>query len=461
MTPVLVLLGISSAALAQTNLETNAGIQFNFSTPGAANLALGGAFLALADDATAAYTNPAGLTNLLDPELHLETRSWKYTHLFTDRGRIEGRAPTFCEGTGIPESQCIDTMAGLSDGEAEDRVDGVSFLSYVHPRNKWVFAVYRHELVNFEANFRTQGAFLERTRGRSPSGIPGETDGRLASLDSRMDLEVVTFGFAAAFRPHERLSVGASVAYFDFALRSRTDRFVPPLYKLADFRADKVVNFQTQNGTDSNVGITLGISWESPNGVWSLGAVYRPGPAFDFRAESRRGETSTVPFVEAESDAVFHIPDAYGMGVALRPSDAVRVTLDVDRVEYGDLLDDFVDIFDLAALFPGDPPEVPPRDPELDRFAIDDVTELHVGFEYFFYRAKIPLLLRLGAWHDPDHSLRFEGKNAGFQAVFRQRDGQTHLSFGLGIARDRFQVDAGYDYADRVSTLALSATYHF
>ena len=73
---------IADVANAQTNLETNAGIQFNFSTPGASNLALGGAFLALADDASAAYTNPAGLTSILEPEVMVEGRIWEYTHIF-------------------------------------------------------------------------------------------------------------------------------------------------------------------------------------------------------------------------------------------------------------------------------------------------------------------------------------------------------------------------------------------
>ena len=47
---------------AQTSDEINGGIQFDFSLPGARSLGMGGAFVALADDATAGYSNPAGLT---------------------------------------------------------------------------------------------------------------------------------------------------------------------------------------------------------------------------------------------------------------------------------------------------------------------------------------------------------------------------------------------------------------
>ena len=44
-------------------------IEFSFSNPGARSLGFGGAFVALADDATAAFANPAGLTQLVEPDV--------------------------------------------------------------------------------------------------------------------------------------------------------------------------------------------------------------------------------------------------------------------------------------------------------------------------------------------------------------------------------------------------------
>ena len=58
-----------SGADAQTSLQVP--LQFDFVNPGAKSLALGGAFTGLADDATATFANPAGLTLLLGPELSL------------------------------------------------------------------------------------------------------------------------------------------------------------------------------------------------------------------------------------------------------------------------------------------------------------------------------------------------------------------------------------------------------
>ena len=54
-------------ASGQTNDEGLAFLQLNFFNPGARALAMGGAFIAMADDATAAVANPAGLTTLNPP----------------------------------------------------------------------------------------------------------------------------------------------------------------------------------------------------------------------------------------------------------------------------------------------------------------------------------------------------------------------------------------------------------
>ena len=51
------------------------GINLNTSTPGARANAMGGAFFGVADDATAAVTNPAGLVSLTKPQVYAEFTS--------------------------------------------------------------------------------------------------------------------------------------------------------------------------------------------------------------------------------------------------------------------------------------------------------------------------------------------------------------------------------------------------
>ncbi len=59
-------------------------IEFNFLNPGARSLGFGGAFAAVADDATAAFANPAGLVQLLRPEISVEETLGSYSTLFTE-----------------------------------------------------------------------------------------------------------------------------------------------------------------------------------------------------------------------------------------------------------------------------------------------------------------------------------------------------------------------------------------
>src|SRR5436190_22910987 len=74
---------------AQNSNDLNA---FDFSLPGARSRGMGGAFVALADDATAVYSNPAGLTQLFLPEVSAEGRIWKYRSRIADHGHAFGPA---------------------------------------------------------------------------------------------------------------------------------------------------------------------------------------------------------------------------------------------------------------------------------------------------------------------------------------------------------------------------------
>ena len=54
---------------AQTNERLYEGLNFKFVTPGARAAGMGVTFVGLADDATAAASNPAGLSNLRRTEI--------------------------------------------------------------------------------------------------------------------------------------------------------------------------------------------------------------------------------------------------------------------------------------------------------------------------------------------------------------------------------------------------------
>src|SRR5436190_18966730 len=81
---------MSPATLAaQTSLQIP--LQFDFINPGAKSLALGGAFAGVADDATASFANPAGLTLLGGPAVSVEIRGFRVSTPFLGGGRLSGQ----------------------------------------------------------------------------------------------------------------------------------------------------------------------------------------------------------------------------------------------------------------------------------------------------------------------------------------------------------------------------------
>ena len=72
---ILIVLGLATGpAFSLTDEEVFRDFRFNMINPGARSLALAGAFISLADDATAAQANPAGLSYLTTQEYLVELR---------------------------------------------------------------------------------------------------------------------------------------------------------------------------------------------------------------------------------------------------------------------------------------------------------------------------------------------------------------------------------------------------
>ena len=128
--------------------------------PGARSIGLGGAFAAIADDATAAFANPAGLVQILRPEISVELR-----------------------GT----ASMGDTNApyDLAHG-----VSGLGFFSFVYPSRSWAVALYSHQMASIGFTITGPGVLTREFTVRS-------------------------YAAAAAFEVSEHLSLGVGLSYFD------------------------------------------------------------------------------------------------------------------------------------------------------------------------------------------------------------------------------------------------------
>jgi long-chain fatty acid transport protein len=430
----LVLATILLAAMpmfAQSSAEVNAGIQFNFASPGARSLARGGAFIADASDATAAYANPAGLVNLPAGEVSLELRVSEFTHEFTDRGHA--LAPP-------PAGRVSGEVTGLQSGTSMSRIDNVAFGSVVVPAGRFTLAAYRHELANFAASARTQGAFFD---------LRDEETGEVTTLRhypavSSLRLRINGVGLSAATRITDRLAIGAGVRRYDSEIDSTTERYRPDGFSgPPDYTA--LDNVQTQRGSGHSIGVNAGILFDVSRSL-SIGASYRQG--FSFPVEVTYVTIGFEP--ETPKTAHFNVPTFYGLGASIRPTRHWSIAVDVNRITYSDLARDFV------LLFQDEP-----------RYFVPDGTEIRVGSEFIITRDRMPNLpfpiaLSIGGWRDPDHAVRVSDPTDSQSVLFRPSSDQTHVSFGVGMIFDtHMQLHAAVDHAPRQTVYSLSMMSRF
>jgi long-subunit fatty acid transport protein len=423
--PWLVLLAATPVAHAQP-----AALEFSFSNPGARSLGLGGAFVALADDATAAYANPAGLIQLTRKEISGEFRVWDYSTPFVVGGRLSG------EPTGIG----LDNTAGLRTENSNEKTSGLSFLSFVYPGKRWSVAVYRHLLADFRASTRTQGFFED---------LGGGITNRTEDLQRSAELEIVNYGLSASFRVVDRFSLGFGLSYHVGDLTNTVDFYLPQtVFGPNSYAPDQrlVTQILTIDGTDW--AFNFGFLWNFTD-RWSLGGVYREAPTFDFVIGVLTGPAFQPPTPENtlvdSAGTKITLPDVYGLGLAFRSTGgAVTASLEWDRVEYSNLID-----------------SIQNEKIDTSETSVDDVDELRVGFEYVFLRTTPVVAARAGVWHDPAHRIHWIGDDLLDQAVFSQGDDEIHFAVGVGLAFKNFQLDLAGDFSEVVDTAALSAIYKF
>jgi len=405
-------------------------LQFSFSDPGARSMGFGGAFVALADDATAAFSNPAGLAQLLKPEISIEGRHWSYSSPYTESGRVEG----------LPSGFGIDTTVGLRTVTSEDDLTGLSFLSLVYPKNNWSLALYRHEYADFKFFSETQGLF---------TGGTNCCQDRFWDQRSQSDMEILSYGLSAAYRVSDRLDLGLGLVYYDTSFVSDASIFIwdedtiPSIFAPNSYLPERSVFSERISFDDADWALTAGFLWRL-TGSWSVGGVYRQAPKIDVGVTLTAGQAVDLGVPPGEvfrqESLVLELPELYGLGFAYRdPDGKLTVTFQWDRVEYSNIVDSL----------------------NIDDRMIDDVDELHLGVEYVFLGSTPIIAIRLGTWLEPDHQMRATSDDSLARALLPRGDDEMHYAAGLGVAIQNLQIDLAMDFADRVDTLSLSAIYNF
>jgi long-chain fatty acid transport protein len=461
------LLLLASAATAQnTDIEALAGITFNFANPGARSMGMGGAFLGRADDASAAETNPAGLTILRKPEISIEARNYRMVQDLA----VTGTYPDIV----------------TQEFSSFSRRAEVQFGSIVLPFENFAIAAYYHQPINYQ----NAGSVLPITSGGvitqnvpnfyfprgNPIGSSGPVTleecfalptgecftGSILPFSTAVQVKLETYGLAGAWKMGN-LSVGLSGRYHEFEEGAVTSRFFQGALNSIAVQATQLDPETAEVGKEDDVTFAGGFKWALSE-RFSIGGSYKQGAEFD---------APLYLFVAGESeqfdviaDTKFHVPDIAGLGISMSLTPVLIINVDAVQVNYSNLTDDMRTT--------GRGTQTLAR-----AFEAEDATEFHVGGEYFF-STKIPFAIRAGWWRDPAHSMRYVGplncpdsdipedqrlncvaERITESILFPEPEDQDHFSVGVGLAWPSFQIDAAYDTSEGFKVGSLSGVVRF
>jgi long-subunit fatty acid transport protein len=369
---------------------------FNPVGSGARAIGMGGAFIAAADDATAASWNPGGLIRLTLPEFSIVTAGF---HRGED---IDFR---------------INPEAAGSHSVSEKNIN---YLSITYPfglfnRNMVVSLSYQHLYdLNRDWKFTFQNS--------------------MTGMEDRWDVEqsgsLSALGLSYCIQVIPELSAGFTLNFWDDDLGN--NRWEQNFHADSGIAGIPMIRFDRKekysfNGINANIGLLWRMNYKL-----SLGAVLKTPFKADVKREIQENqiyisETEDIPFSEKDTrNETIEMPMSYGVGFVYRFSDNFFMSADIYRTEWGDFI--------YREENGNEKSPVSAR--SLSESDVEPTHQIRAGTEYRFMNANkgyvIPL--RGGIFYDPAPA---EGSPDDFYG----------FSLGSGFTlNDRFSLDIAYQY---------------
>ncbi|MBN2438033.1 MAG: outer membrane protein transport protein [Deltaproteobacteria bacterium] len=368
---------------------------------GARALGMGGAFIAVADDATAASWNPGGLIQLETPEVSIV-------------GAYCNRAENNFFGTN-PEAS---GKQNVSDTR-------INYLSAAYP-----FTLFGHNMIvsaNYQNlyDFNREWGFplmQESERLKTGQDVGFKQEGGLSA-----------FGIAYCAQMTPTFSFGFTLNFWEDGIyknkweqttrQTGTGTFVGNPFTFEALSHDEF--------SFSGFNVNLGVLWNVSSSV-TLGAVFKTPFKADLRHESAfsyfldfpqypsANSADSTAYVEEEH---LDMPMSYGLGISCRFSDRFTASADIYRTEW----DDFV-LTDAKGN-----ESSPITGTPVSESNISPTHQIRIGAEYLFINPGYVVPVRGGIFYDPAPA---EGSP----------DNYFGFSLGAGIAYGRFIFDIAYQY---------------
>jgi long-chain fatty acid transport protein len=366
---------ITSAALLAGSLSYGwaKGI---FVTPGARANALGGAYTAIADDASAIYWNPAGLTQITGNSV--ETSAFYVVAPVTGNQSLRnvpaGQVANSADGD-FPFPKIYPTEPGFYDSKDFNTSAVIPFLGGAfHAKN-----------IAIGAGYYGAGGGGGIFENKILAGAGSDT---IASkLAGMYGFSIANVSAAKEFIPGLSFGVGIDfIGYFE-SQEARKDY-------TANGSGYSFYTFDLQqNGTGSGVQVNGGLLYKvRPN--LRAGLVYRSGATIKITGQSiyRQGGLSGfgIPDAALQSDyeKKYHYPSTYGLALAYEPVEKLTLAAGLDQARYSPTKNDIAYKNPVPGLFVNNTSDA----------KLKDVTQFRLGAEY---RYTDTLTFRGGIQNDP------------------------------------------------------------
>jgi long-subunit fatty acid transport protein len=396
------LAGVTERSEAQVLGRIQPASSFNPVGSGARALGMGGAFIGVADDATAASWNPGGLIQLERPEISFV-------------------------GAGIRRNE-DNTFAAHPEASGDQWVDDIdiNYLSIAYP-----FSLANHDMI-VSINYQTLYDLNREWNYpffRNSGGLSYTKQVRYAQEGS---LSAIGLAYCVQFTPD--FSFGITLNTWDDDLLNNqweeTERQTGSGTNFGNAFTSTSLNVEryTLSGYNANIGFL----WHATPKL-TIGAVVKTPFEADLERESSSSEATrfpgapgsdvVTPLTTSVQDETLEMPLSLGMGLAYRFSDAFTASLDVYRTEWGDFVRTDAQGNETSFV----------SGKALGESDIDPTHQIRMGAEYLFIRSHYAIPVRCGIFYDPAPA---EGHPDDFYG----------FSVGSGIALGGLIFDMAYQY---------------
>ena len=380
---------------------------FNPVGSGARAVGMGGAFISVADDATAASWNPAGLTQLRQTEVSFVVSGFE-------------RKENLSFGTN-PEA----------DGEHEINRTDINYFSATLPFEcldyGMVVSVSSQRLYDFEREW-------DFSLVQSDVGIYKESDWH---FEQNGGLSAIGLSYAIRMIPG-KLSAGLTLNIWDDSLSENTWE---KRYKIHSAGVSDVDPFTSEyerldEYDFKGFNTVIGMLWDI-NDTFRIGAVLKAPFSADIdrktyiKRETRYplfpdANKSEPPYHEPGNDEI-EMPMSYGIGFVCRVSDDLYVSADIYRTEWGDFIS-IDETGNKTSAVSGRPTE---------ESNVKPTHQIRFGAEYLLMKEdekRYAVPVRCGIFYDPAPAENSPDDYYGFSA-------------GIGFTKiDRISLDIAYQF---------------